>query len=627
MKSTSLVLTTIAMALATITIAQQPGDLDTSFSGDGKQTALFGWYSDVGRSVAIQSDGKIVVAGEIGDVVEPQWAVIRFDAGGALDGKVITDFDTLPNGPEESPHSVAIQPDGKIVVAGSQWWNGIGATSDFALARYHDDGTLDSSFSTDGMVITDLGFGDHGFQMVLQPDGKLVVAGQATVNPSHVDFAMARYRSDGSLDSSFDADGKVITDFDSSLDYGSAVAIQADGRIVLAGQSDSGFAVARYKADGALDSTFSLDGKVTTAFPCPGYGFARSIAIQSDGRIVVAGGCGGYLRDFALARYNSDGSPDSSFSNDGQLTTAIGAGMDYVNSVVIQSDGKIVVAGMSESPTFWDFALARYSADGTLDSTFNADGKLTTDFAGHMDHASSMAIQSDGKIVVVGYASDATHAYFAVARYHSVCTPTTSNQSITTCQAYNWNGNILAISGTYSDTILNIGGCDSFMTLELTISPLEDSVTQVGNTLTANLAGATYQWVSCVHGWYTPINGATTQSFTATSNGSYAVIIMQNGCTDTSACYFVTGVGISEYSVESDASIYPNPTNGLLTVILREASAVDVEVRDVTGRVISTLAFQAGENINLSLGEAAGLYSILVTTAEHKQYRFKVVKE
>jgi uncharacterized delta-60 repeat protein len=203
----------------------------------------------------------------------------------------------------------------------------------------------------------------------------------------------------GDLDSSFGTGGKQTTDF-GDYDHGSAVAIQDDGKIVVAGRSGAGFRLARFRADGSLDPAFSADGMVTE----PGGPFsARFVAIQADGRIVVAGDSG---MDFALARYRTDGSLDPAFAG-GSLTTDVG-GSDYAQSLAIQADGAIVVAGSSEG----NFAVARYSASGSLDRSFSGDGLVTTDLGGS-DRAQAVAIQG-GEIVVAGVSNGDK---FALARY------------------------------------------------------------------------------------------------------------------------------------------------------------------------------------------------------------------
>jgi uncharacterized delta-60 repeat protein len=201
-------------------------------------------------------------------------------------------------------------------------------------------------------------------------------------NGSNWDFALARYNADGSLDTSFDGDGKVTTAIGASTDVGYSVIQQADGKLVVAGYSWNGsnddVALVRYNTDGSLDTGFDGDGKVTTAIGT-GYDEGYSVIQQADGKLVVAGtSYNGSSNDFALVRYNADGSLDASFDGDGIVTTAIGAANDYAQSVIQQADGKLVVAGYSHNGSDSDVALVRYNADGSLDTGFDGDGKVTT---------------------------------------------------------------------------------------------------------------------------------------------------------------------------------------------------------------------------------------------------------
>ncbi|RMD52107.1 hypothetical protein D6827_00705, partial [Candidatus Parcubacteria bacterium] len=323
----------------------QSGQLDTNFSGDGKVTTAIGFYWEYGYGSAIQTDGKIVVAG----------------------------------------------------------YSSNGSNNDFAVVRYNSDGSLDESFDVDGKVTTSIGPGnDFGQSVAIQTDGKIVVVGYAS-NGSNYDIAVVRYNSDGSLDTSFDGDGKVTTALGSGDDYGFSVALQSDGKIVVAGYSLNGsnndIAVVRYNSDGTLDASFDGDGKVTTAIGS-GDDYGYSVAIQTDGKIVVAGYANnGFNNDFAVIRYNSDGTLDASFDGDGKVTTAIGFGDNYGYSVAIQTDGKIVVAGYALINGQYDFAVVRYNSDGSLDTSFDGDGKTTTSVGSSIDYGKSVTIQTDGKII------------------------------------------------------------------------------------------------------------------------------------------------------------------------------------------------------------------------------------
>jgi uncharacterized delta-60 repeat protein len=405
------------------------GALDPSFGSGGKVATAFG-SSNTSKvaAVAVQPDGKIVAVGYTYDGTRDRFALARYNADGSLDagfgtsGKVTTSFGANT---DDDAHAVALQPDGKIVVAGTSFDNDSGQNS-FALARYNADGSLDTNFGSGGLVTTSFGSvnADYGYAVALQPDGKIVVAGADCITCSDHDFALARYNADGSLDASFSTSGKVTTSFGANTDdLAYAVALQTDGKIVAVGQSFDGshwhFALARYKADGSADSDF---GKVTT--PIGSDAYASAAALQPDGKIVVAGSSStGTNYDFALARYNADGSLDSGFGTAGKILTDFGSAHDFGYGVALQPDGKIVAVGSSEvassesNSLVNEFAVARYNADGSLDAGFGSNGKVTTAFGAADDVANAAAIDPHGRIVAVGYTDGGSHLDFALARY------------------------------------------------------------------------------------------------------------------------------------------------------------------------------------------------------------------
>ncbi len=394
------------------------GGLDPAFGGDGKvQTPLTGAG---GGAVAVQPDGKIVVAGfaEVGS--SDDFALARYNADGSLDetfgtgGTVTTGFtaDSRDEGLD-----VAVQTDGKIVVVGRSAATGV--SFDFALARYTTSGSLDPSFDGDGKVTTDFGGGLASARaVVMQPDGKILVVGE-----TDADFALARYDTDGSLDATFGTGGKTTSDFTGG-DIGHAVALMADGRFVVAGAGTTGiekdFAVVRYDADGSVDGSFGINGHATADIG--GVDEAFGVVVEPDGRIVAAGSIdalpGAIGVDFALARFNPDGSLDAGFGSGGKVTTNFTAGRDRGAALTRQPDGKLVLVGLTTSGSFAanNFALARYRGDGSLDAGFGLDGKLTIDIAGGNAAAEGVAIQADGKIVAAGTTSGAGGVGFAVVR-------------------------------------------------------------------------------------------------------------------------------------------------------------------------------------------------------------------
>ena len=423
-----------------ITRYNSDGTLDATFGGgDGKVTTPIGpgAGTDIANAVAIQPDGKIVAAGQAftGNATSTDFALVRYNADGSLDpsfdgdGKVTTAIGM--GSAEDIAYTVSILGDGRIVAAGH-------GSFDFAVARYNSDGSLDLTFDTDGYVMTPIGAGgsaDMVFSAAIQTDGKIVAVGYVGVNStSGTDFAIARYNADGSLDTSFDTDGKVTTAVSpgSGSDLARGMLIQPDGKIVAAGIADMGgttgsdFALVRYNTNGSLDTTFDVDGRVTTAIgPSTSQDYAWAVARQTDGKIVAAGYAAGLAggTDFALVRYNVNGSLDATFDGDGRATTAVGAttNEDHAYAGALQSDGRILAAGRANGASgSSDIAMVRYNANGSLDSTFDTDGKVTTDIGNSGSQANALAVQSDGKTVTAGYVQVPSGGLdFALMRYNT----------------------------------------------------------------------------------------------------------------------------------------------------------------------------------------------------------------
>ncbi|MDF2466241.1 MAG: hypothetical protein K0Q43_4476 [Ramlibacter sp.] len=405
-------------------------------AGTGIVVTDFGSASyDQGLSVVVQADGKILVAGHSNAGGSSDFAVARYLADGRLnggfgvDGTVVTDFGSSSL---DSAASLTLQPDGKIVVAG---FSDIGDNNDFALARYTADGSLDVSFGSGGTLVTDFSNPDHldtndvAKSVTVGPDGKIWVAGFREKNGDY-DFAVARYSANGTPEVIFGGDLGGFND----VAYG--VTVQPDGKVLVAGYSDgivdgdgvsdSNFALQRYKADTTLDTDFGVGGTLVTDFGVQTHDLGFSVVVQPDGKILVAGHTNGAGADFAVMRYLSNGSLDTSFGGDGKVAIDFGQGADeFGQSLTLQPDGKILVAGYSfiEEGQIFDFALARYNTDGSLDTGFNDTGVLVTDIGnGTVDEGLSVTVQPDGKIVVAGYSaivSNDPKPDFAMVRYNA----------------------------------------------------------------------------------------------------------------------------------------------------------------------------------------------------------------
>jgi uncharacterized delta-60 repeat protein len=291
-------------------------------------------------------------------------------------------------------------------------------------------GDLDTSFGNGGKVTTSFPDfpGAYGSAMAIQPDGKIVVVGEAESSSGTRVFAIARYNTDGSLDSTFGKKGEVTTDFFGFGDYASAVAIQPDGRIVVGGTctttaDDTDFALARYNSDGSLDGAFGAGGKLNFDLGGKVEDHINSVLLQSDGRIVVVGPTllnSSSGLNTALARFNQNGSLDATFGSGGKVISTL---VNPHKAALTDGNELIVVAGatnLTSSASSGDFGMVRFLPSGSLDTRFGNSGLVSTDFFGQRDDALGVTIQNDDKIIVTGIVSDGSgHNEFGVARYTS----------------------------------------------------------------------------------------------------------------------------------------------------------------------------------------------------------------
>ncbi|MFI3187362.1 MAG: hypothetical protein QX198_15415 [Methylococcaceae bacterium] len=353
----------------------------------------FGSY-DTGNYVFTQADGKITVMGITSGTSSDDLAIARYNSNGSLD----TTFDTDGKLIASATMTInAIRPltDGKFITVGVN-------SGDFAVARYNSDGNLDNTFGTDGKVTTSVySSKDVAYAVAVQADGKLLVAGNG--DNSNELFAATRYNIDGSLDTSFSGDGKYYHSNFSG--YASAVAMQPDGKIILAGNMGSNFSLIRLDRYGNVDTTFNGGNKINTDLG--GTDNLKTVTVLGSGKILAAGTSDG---DFALVRYNANGSLDTSLDTDGKLVTDLG-GTGTLNSLVALSDGKFLAAGTDGNN---DMVLMRFNSDGSFDTSFDTDGKVTTDLGG-WETGNSVAVQSDGKILLAG----TTDTDFALVRYNT----------------------------------------------------------------------------------------------------------------------------------------------------------------------------------------------------------------
>jgi uncharacterized delta-60 repeat protein len=394
--------------------------LDSTFGDGGRVSTPVGGFGE-GQALVIQPTGGIVTAGwrTVSPGGATDFALTRHDQAGNLDasfgngGIATTDL----GGAGDQANDAALLPDGGVIAVGRTDASGI-LNSDFGLVRYNPDGTPNRAFDADGIVTTNFfGKGDQANAVAVQADGKILVAGFATsASGIDSDFALARYNPDGTLDTSFDSDGKVTTDLGTQSDDALALAIQPDGRVVAAGVAGEDIALARYMPDGKRDPTFGNGGTEITDL-----GFndvATGVALTPDGKILIAGyTIGAKLNnDFLLARYDADGALDTTFGTGGTVKTDLGGGDDFAENLTVDAQGRIILVGRTTSSTILDMALVRYNPDGRQDTSFDSDGILTADFHGRGEFGQDVALDSQGRIVAAGYTANGSDTEFALMR-------------------------------------------------------------------------------------------------------------------------------------------------------------------------------------------------------------------
>jgi uncharacterized delta-60 repeat protein len=401
------------------------GALDPSFGTGGKVVTHISSSSDGFQGLAATPEGKLLAVGYTGN----RFLVVRYKADGKPDttfgggdGIVRTAF-----AHDSGANAVAVLGNGDFLVAGGV---GGGTTgTDFALARYHANGALDTSFGGgDGRVTTDFkGGSDQVFGLAVQRSGKVVLGGYVRLTSGHFAFAAARYLPGGTLDTTFGGgDGWATKDLGTG-GFAEAVAVDPQDRIVVGGQStvtDSDFALVRFERNGGLDHSFGGDGVVNSDFGGTS-DIADALAVRSDGGVLAAGAASvGANNKFALALYRPDGTPAPSFGGgDGLVTTDIGPDFDRAFGVAVQPDGRIVAVGRQNvSGNNNRFAVIRYGSGGVPDSSFSGDGIATTNFTPGDDEADAVVVQPSGRVVAGGNArNDAALAGY-VGRSGPNCT-------------------------------------------------------------------------------------------------------------------------------------------------------------------------------------------------------------
>jgi uncharacterized delta-60 repeat protein len=387
--------------------ASQAGSLDIEFGEGGIAVLNLGNRYSWAEAIAFQSDGKIVIGGDS----HRDFALVRYNPDGSLDltfgsqGIVLSDFEDS----FDHLNSLAIQSDDKIVSVGE---GGQGIFNFTVMRHTVNGGLDLDFGQNGKVVTRFDSISAFASDVAIQPDGKIIVVGGSQSygldKDDDQDFAIIRYLPNGIIDSLFGQNGVVRTDFENhSMDAAKAIALHSDGRFIVAGYSDNfngeddNFALIRYWPDGSIDTSFGIDGKTTTDFNSE-FDLPNAIALQRDGKIVVAG----YAYEpaqFAIARYHPDGVLDHTFGDEGKVMISFDSNHNTAEAVSIDSNDHILIAGVSSQEAHFDFSLARLKPDGTLDMQFGSGGKVLTDF-GTQSSATAMALQSDGRIVLAGIA-------------------------------------------------------------------------------------------------------------------------------------------------------------------------------------------------------------------------------
>jgi uncharacterized delta-60 repeat protein len=433
-------------------LVPKPGSLDTSFGRTllslpgtgkivtGKRITLFG-----PMGMAVQPDGKFVIDS---DDFNTGGLLSRFTPAGFLESTFRNGGDDIFGGYSNSTGPVAIQPDGKILVGTATWIETVidgesKFVSVFGAYRFDPTGAIDLSFTNSpfsfprfiyagGGALSKPANNNYGYTtpaMALQADGKIVLA---TRSKDDNRMIVTRHNPSGTTDTTFGTNGYVYTStYPGHISTPTSMGIQSDGKIVVAGndtpsdQSTSDFTIVRYNTNGTLDTSFDGDGIARVNFVGNSNDHANAMKIQADGKIVLAGysDLANYSNKFALARLNTNGSLDTSFGNNGLVSTNFSVLRDDVGKdMVIQANGKIVVVGktsiLTNSYRTSKFGLARYNTNGSLDTTFGTGGLVTTSFTGHTNIVANNVALQNGRILVAGYGYGGTTVTLLLARYN-----------------------------------------------------------------------------------------------------------------------------------------------------------------------------------------------------------------
>jgi len=572
------------------------GTLDSNFGINGKTLFTYNEGGVECFDATIQSNGKIICVGDgsrIFNGSERGIAVFSFLKTGIIDSSFGinggTFIDVGYNG--QRAHAVTVQDDDKILITGYGVNGTINLNYDIVTIRLNSNGSIDSSFGTNGIAIADYGNGDIARDIVLQPDGKLLVQGSSSGF-----FITLRYMQNGILDDNFGTDGKVITMFD-GLATGFSITLQEDGKIIAAGTDDEKILLARYLSNGTPDISFGNNGEVRSNLT-KNYDRANDILVLPDGKIIIAGSKSNIITDTALlARYNSDGSLDISFGNKGMIIPK----MQYnsiITKIALQQDGKLITGGYSHvgGSAEQDFLLLRFNPDGSFDSSFANNGQQVTSLS-IIDAAYGLALTKDNKIVLAGSSTNGIHNYVSLAQYHN---DDLSKKQILIAKIRRW---LQHHNGIVWD---NMPGVKSYA--------VQRSADGVRWTTVHSQQSIVNSQTSVVNAQLSTVNYYNDAS-PLPANNYYRL-------QTTSVSGAVANSNIIAINNElSTINISPNPAKNVLRIEgLSSSSKTKITIVDLSGNVASSLQLKANSpssyNLNISTLKP-GNYLLRIETAEN----------